>query len=48
MEGDARVPYWVYTDETIYRRQLERIFEGPTWNRLVDAALIPGSIVMPL
>ena len=33
-EGDARVPYWIYTDEAIYRRELERIFEGPTWNYL--------------
>jgi len=33
-EGDSRVPYWVYTDEAIYRREIERIFEGPTWNYL--------------
>jgi salicylate 5-hydroxylase large subunit len=31
-EGDCRVPYWIYTDNAIYRRELQRIFEGPTWN----------------
>jgi len=30
--GDSRVPYWIYTDEAIYRREIERIFEGPTWS----------------
>ena len=24
----------MYTDEAIYRREIERIFEGPTWNYL--------------
>jgi len=28
----ARVPYWVYQDETNYRAELRRIFEGPAWN----------------
>ena len=28
----ARVPYWVYQDETNYRCELRRIFEGPVWN----------------
>jgi len=32
VEGDSRAPYWIYTDEAIYRRELERIFEGPTWS----------------
>jgi salicylate 5-hydroxylase large subunit len=31
-EGDSRVPYWIYTDEGIYRREIERVFEGPTWS----------------
>src|SRR5262249_57066911 len=31
--GDlTEIPDWVYTDETIYRREIERIFHGPTWN----------------
>src|SRR5260370_7244793 len=28
----ARVPYWLYQDEDNYRRELRRIFEGPTWS----------------
>jgi salicylate 5-hydroxylase large subunit len=40
-EGDSRVPYWVYTDEEIYRRELERIFEGPTWSYLALECEIP-------
>jgi phenylpropionate dioxygenase-like ring-hydroxylating dioxygenase large terminal subunit len=41
-EGDSRVPYWVYTDETVYRRELERIFEGPTWSYLALECEIPN------
>ena len=26
------IPDWVYTDQTIYEREVERIFHGPTWN----------------
>ncbi|HZY52572.1 MAG TPA: Rieske 2Fe-2S domain-containing protein, partial [Reyranella sp.] len=28
----ARVPYWVYQDEPNYKREMERLFEGATWN----------------
>ncbi len=41
-EGDSRVPYWIYTDPDIYRREIERIFEGPTWNYLGLDCEIPG------
>ena len=30
--GNDRVPYWIYTDQAIYQRELERIFHGPNWN----------------
>jgi salicylate 5-hydroxylase large subunit len=40
-QGDSRVPYWVYTDEAIYRREIERIFEGPTWSYLALECEIP-------
>jgi phenylpropionate dioxygenase-like ring-hydroxylating dioxygenase large terminal subunit len=34
-EGElTRVPYWVYQDESVRRREQERIFEGPAWNYL--------------
>src|SRR5260370_42175847 len=28
----ARVPSWLSQDEDTYRRELRRIFEGPTWS----------------
>ena len=32
--GDTltRVPYWVYQDDSNYREELRRIFEGPLWS----------------
>jgi len=30
--GSSRIPSPVYTDEAIYRRELERIFYGPHWS----------------
>jgi salicylate 5-hydroxylase large subunit len=32
----------VYTDEAIYRREIERIFEGPTWSYLALECEIPN------
>jgi phenylpropionate dioxygenase-like ring-hydroxylating dioxygenase large terminal subunit len=31
-EGLQRIPDWVYIDETVYQREVERIFHGRTWN----------------
>ena len=31
-EGLHRIPDWVYTDDTVYQREVERIFHGRTWN----------------
>jgi phenylpropionate dioxygenase-like ring-hydroxylating dioxygenase large terminal subunit len=31
-EGLARVPYWVYQDESVYAREQERLYRGATWN----------------
>jgi anthranilate 1,2-dioxygenase large subunit len=31
-EGTQRIPDWVYTSEQVYKREVERIFHGPTWN----------------
>lgn len=42
IEGDSRVPYWIYTDEAIYGRELERIFEGPTWSYFALECEIPN------
>src|SRR5436309_9999002 len=42
--GDlTEIPDWVYTDETIYQREIERIFHGPTWNYVALEAEIPNA-----
>ncbi len=40
-EGVTRVPYWIYQDADIYRREQERIFRGATWNFLGLEAELP-------
>lgn len=40
--GNDRVPYWIYTDIGIYQRELERIFQGPTWNYVGLECEIPN------
>ena len=46
-EGLTRIPDWVYTDEAIFRREVERIFHGRTWNYVALEAEIanPGDFV---
>jgi anthranilate 1,2-dioxygenase large subunit len=42
--GDlTEIPDWVYTDEAIYQREIERIFHGPTWNYVALEAEIPNT-----
>ncbi len=31
-EGLTRIPDWVYTNDEIYQREVEKIFHGQTWN----------------
>src|SRR6516225_11704212 len=40
-EGNARVPYGVFSDPEIYRDELARIFLGPTWQFLALARDLP-------
>src|SRR5438093_1090043 len=40
-EGVSRVPYWVYTDAEVYRREQQRIFRGASWSYVALAAEIP-------
>jgi len=40
-EGLIKIPDWVYTDDTIYQREVERIFHGRTWNYVALEAEIP-------
>ena len=42
VETLARVPYWVYQDEAVYREELRRIFEGPTWSYACLESDVPG------
>jgi phenylpropionate dioxygenase-like ring-hydroxylating dioxygenase large terminal subunit len=37
------IPDWVYTDQAIYEREVERIFHGPTWNYVALEAEIPNA-----
>lgn len=30
-DADGRVPYWVYSNEAVYRKELEKIWYGPHW-----------------
>jgi salicylate 5-hydroxylase large subunit len=41
-DATSRVPYWLYTDEAIYRRELERIFYGPHWSYVGLEVELPG------
>ena len=36
------IPDWVYTDQAVYDREVERIFHGPTWNYVALEAEIPN------
>jgi len=40
--GDARVPYWVYSDPDVYAAELQRIWYGPHWLYVGLEAEIPG------
>ena len=40
-EGNARVPYRMFSDPEIYRAELGRIFLGPTWQYLALAGELP-------
>src|SRR5882672_10921441 len=41
-DSPARVPYWVYQDEANYKREMQRLFEGATWNFVCLEADIPN------
>ena len=40
-EGNARVPYRMFSDPEIYHAELNRIFLGPTWQYLALAGELP-------
>ena len=41
-EGNSRVPYRVFSDEDIYRAELDKLFLGPTWQFLVMDNELPN------
>lgn len=41
-EDFSRIPYAMYHDEDVYKREQERIFRGPTWNYLGLEAELPN------
>ena len=30
--GSSRIPFWVYTDEQLHKRELDKIFYGEHWS----------------
>lgn len=40
-QGNTRVPYWIYTDPDLYRRELERFCYGRGWNYVALECEIP-------
>jgi anthranilate 1,2-dioxygenase large subunit len=40
-EGNARVPYRMFSDPDIYSAELDRIFRGPTWQYLALGGELP-------
>jgi anthranilate 1,2-dioxygenase large subunit len=41
-EGNARIPYRVFSDPAIYRSELDRLFLGPTWQFLALEDELPN------
>lgn len=42
-QGNSRIPYRVFSDEDIYRAELDRLFLGPTWQFLVLEGELPNA-----
>jgi salicylate 5-hydroxylase large subunit len=40
--GSSRVPFWAYTDEQLYQRELEKIFYGAHWSYIGLEVEIPN------
>jgi hypothetical protein len=41
-EGSSRIPFWTYTNESVYQRELERIFYKKHWSYVGLEAEIPN------
>ncbi len=40
-DGLTEIPYDLYTDQALYKRELERIYRGPVWNYVALECQIP-------
>jgi anthranilate 1,2-dioxygenase large subunit len=40
-EGVNRIPAWIYSDEALFEREMEKFFAGDTWNFVGLEAEIP-------
>ncbi|MGE4239830.1 aromatic ring-hydroxylating dioxygenase subunit alpha [Ramlibacter sp.] len=41
-EGWTRVPYWIYTDPALYKRELDTFFYGKAWNYVALDCEVPN------
>ncbi len=41
--GSSRIPFWVYTDEQLYKQELEKIFYGAHWSYVGLEVEIPNT-----
>jgi salicylate 5-hydroxylase large subunit len=41
-EGSSRIPFWAYTDPSVYQRELERVFYSRHWNYVGLEAELPN------
>ena len=41
--GSSRIPFWVYTDEQLHKRELDNIFYGKHWCYVGLEAEIPNT-----
>ena len=42
-DDDTRIPDWIYTDQDVYERELEKIFLGRHWNYVGMECEVPGA-----
>src|ERR1700749_4032810 len=41
-DGSSRIPFWAYTNKSVYERELERIFYGKHWSYVGLEAELPN------
>ncbi len=41
-EGSSRIPFWAYTDDTIYKKELDRLFYKAHWSYIGLEAEVPN------